>query len=79
MCTYAVFTPVVAFCKHFTFLFSGKKKSTAAETDQEFLEKRWRHEQAMKDKECEMEAQKIALQKAQLEQKGKEVGQAVRS
>lgn len=70
--TYAVFTQVVAFFKHcLHFYFQKGKKTAAAETDQEFLEKRWHHEQAMKDKECAMEAQKIALKKAELEQKEK--------
>lgn len=51
--------------------FSEKKKSTAEETDQEFIEKRWQHERIMKDKDCNVEEQKIALQRAKLEQKEK--------
>lgn len=49
--------------------YPGKRRTHAADenVDHEFLEKRWRHERELKDKETEVELQRIALQRAQLD------------
>lgn len=58
-------------CKqHLCHVFPGKRKSSAypnTTADNETLEKRWKHEQLLQEKELEMEKERLALEKIKLE------------